>query len=97
MPVERWLRGPFDGACERLFERKRLERFGLLSPDELSNGGHRRWATTEPMVLWHAFALAAWCEVNLGDGPDATRELIEDSARKASADGVTMPLQVLRE
>jgi hypothetical protein len=70
---------------------------GSSPPDELSNGGHRRWATTEPMVLWHAFALAAWCEVNLGDGPDATRKLIEHSTRKPSADGVTMPLQVLRE
>jgi asparagine synthase (glutamine-hydrolysing) len=77
VPVERWLRGPFDSACERLFERERLERFGLLSPSELSNGGHRRWATTEPMVLWHAFSLAAWCEANLGEGPEATRELIE--------------------
>lgn len=80
VPVEAWLRGPFDAACERLFERKRLERFGILSPAALSGGAHREWAKVEPMVLWHAFALATWCEANLGDGPDKARELIETAS-----------------
>jgi hypothetical protein len=28
------------------------------------------------MVVWHAFALAAWCEATFGDGPEALRELL---------------------
>ena len=76
VPVEKWLRGPFDGACERLFERSRLERYGILSPDALSEGRFREWVATDPMILWHVFALAAWCETNLGEGPDALRELL---------------------
>jgi len=76
VPVEKWLQGPFDGVCERLFEGSRLERFGLLAPDALSQGRHRAWAKTHPIVLWHALALAAWCEANLGDGPDAVRALM---------------------
>jgi asparagine synthase (glutamine-hydrolysing) len=74
VPVEKWLRGPFDGVCQRLFDAKRLDRFGVLSSSSLSAGGHREWAQTDPILLWHAFALAAWCEANLGDGPDALRE-----------------------
>jgi hypothetical protein len=31
------------------------------------------------MVVWHAFALAAWCETNLGDGAGALRELLAPS------------------
>ena len=69
-------RGPFDGACERLFERSRLERYGILSPAELSDGRFREWVRTDPMILWHVFALAAWCETNLGEGPGALRELL---------------------
>jgi asparagine synthase (glutamine-hydrolysing) len=76
VPVEKWLRGPFDGACERLFDRSRLDRYGILSSAELGNGGFRKWIGVDPMVVWHAFALAAWCETNLGDGPDALRELL---------------------
>ena len=35
------------------------------------------------LVAWYAFALAAWCEADLGDGPDSLRELFADpSARK---------------
>jgi asparagine synthase (glutamine-hydrolysing) len=77
VPVEAWLRGPLDAACARLFEASRLERFGLLSPRELSAGRHRAWTSRDPVVLWHAFALAAWCEANLGDGPDALRDLLD--------------------
>jgi asparagine synthase (glutamine-hydrolysing) len=81
VPVEKWLRGPFDNACERLFERARLDRYGILSSDELSNGGFRRWIGDAPIVVWHAFALAAWCEATLGDGPGALRELLASSTR----------------
>jgi hypothetical protein len=31
------------------------------------------------MLVWHAFALAAWCEANLGDGPDAVRTLLRST------------------
>ena len=57
-------------------ETKRLERYGILNAKELGGGGFRRWAASDPWMLWHAFALAAWCEATLGDGPDALRELL---------------------
>ena len=76
VPVEKWLRGPLDLACVSLFEKSRLDRFGVLSSDALSGGRHREWVRRDPMVLWHALALASWCEANLGDGPDALRELL---------------------
>ena len=76
IPVQKWLAGPFDGACERLFAASRLDRFGILSARELSNGGFRRWVSADPAIAWHAFALAAWCEATLGDGPDALRDLL---------------------
>jgi asparagine synthase (glutamine-hydrolysing) len=76
VPVEKWLRGPFDAACERIFAKHRLDRYGILSSNELSDGGFRNWVASEPVLVWHAFALAAWCEANLGDGPNALRELL---------------------
>jgi asparagine synthase (glutamine-hydrolysing) len=76
VPVERWLATSLAPACEQLFERKRLERFGLLSPEELSDGRHRAWLKTDPILLWHAFALAAWCEQALGDGRGALAEML---------------------
>ncbi len=76
VPVEKWLRTSFDGACERLFSATRLERFGLLSPSALGHGRFREWRAQDPLILWYAFALACWCEANLGDGPDALRELL---------------------
>jgi asparagine synthase (glutamine-hydrolysing) len=76
VPVEKWLRGPFDAACEHLFDRRRLDEYGILSSTELGGGGFRRWLRTDPIVVWHAFALAAWCEANLGAGPKALRELL---------------------
>jgi asparagine synthase (glutamine-hydrolysing) len=79
VPVEKWLRGPLDGACERLFEKSRLDRFGILSSDALSGGRHREWARTDPQVLWHVFAMASWCEANLGEGPDALRDVLATS------------------
>ena len=76
VPVQAWLEGPFAPACERLFAKKRLDRFGILSSEELSDGRFREWlARGHSPVVWHAFALAAWCEANLGDGPDALRDL----------------------
>ncbi len=81
VPVEKWLRGPFDGACQQLFDTKRLDRYGLLSSTELGGGGFRKWLSTDPIVVWHAFALAAWCEANLGEGPGALRELLATTSR----------------
>jgi asparagine synthase (glutamine-hydrolysing) len=78
VPVEKWLRGPFDRACQQLFDVKRLDRYGVLSSSELGNGGYKRWVGVDPMIVWHAFALAAWCEANLGEGPDALRALLAD-------------------
>src|SRR5262249_26666974 len=46
VPVEKWLRGPFDSACDRLFSTSRLERYGILSSKALGNGGFRRWIAT---------------------------------------------------
>jgi asparagine synthase (glutamine-hydrolysing) len=79
VPVEKWLRGPFAAACERLFDEKRLDRYGILSSNELSRGGYKRWVSSDPWILWHAFALAAWCESTLGDGPDALRETLNEA------------------
>jgi len=76
VPVERWLRGPFDAACEQLFHKKRLDRYGILSSEELSDGRFRKWVASDPWILWHAFVLAAWCEATLGDGPDSLRNLL---------------------
>jgi asparagine synthase (glutamine-hydrolysing) len=77
VPVEKWLRGPFDHACAALFERRRIERYGVLSSASLSDGRYRDWVRSDPVIVWHAFALAAWLEINVGDGPDALRELLE--------------------
>jgi len=76
VPVEKWLRGPLDAACERLFEKSRIDRFGILSSDALSGGRHREWVRTDPQVVWHVFAMASWCEANLGEGPDALRDVL---------------------
>lgn len=78
VPMGRWLRGPFAGACRRLFARERLDRFGILSPDALSDGRHEQWLDQHVAVVWHAFALATWCESTLGDGPDTVRELLRE-------------------
>lgn len=79
VPVEKWLRGPLDATCERLFEKGRLDRLGILSSEALSGGRHREWVRRDPQILWHVFALASWCEVNLGDGPDALRAILPAS------------------
>jgi asparagine synthase (glutamine-hydrolysing) len=77
VPIQKWLAGPFDAACVRLFEKQRLDRYGILSSAELAHGGFRRWVSSrDPGIAWHAFVLAAWCEATLGDGPDALRELL---------------------
>lgn len=90
IPVKRWLETTFDRACERLFERERLERHGILSPAALSNGGYRWWREAHPHILWNVVALAAWCELYLGDpasagagaaaGPDALRDILSPRA-----------------
>jgi asparagine synthase (glutamine-hydrolysing) len=85
IPVKKWLEGPFDSACQRLFDKSRLDRYGVLSSDELSNGRFRRWVSgDDSLIAWHAFALAAWCEATLGDGPDALRDLIEPRTGKTA-------------
>ena len=72
IPIRQWLAGPYQSTCERLFDKRRIDRFGILSSDALSNGTFRRWLHgPAPEIAWHAFALAAWCETTLGDGPDA--------------------------
>lgn len=82
VPVERWLRGPFAGACERLFDKQQLDRYGVLSSDALSGGRYRAWLATDPLVVWYAFALAAWCEITLGGGKEGLREIIEGSEHR---------------
>lgn len=76
VPVESWLRGPFATACDELFETNRLDRLGLLSSAALGNGGYKQWLATNPIVVWHAFALALWCEANLGSGHDGVRDIL---------------------
>jgi asparagine synthase (glutamine-hydrolysing) len=78
-PVEKWLRGPLEKACARMFEERRLDSFGVLSTEALSGGRHRELLARDPQLLWHVFSLAAWCEANLGGGPDAVRELLATS------------------
>jgi asparagine synthase (glutamine-hydrolysing) len=81
VPVVQWLRSSLDGACERLFERNRLDTFGVLASDQLSDGRFRQWLHgAQPYVGWYAFALAAWCEITLGDGPDALRQIIDEAS-----------------
>jgi asparagine synthase (glutamine-hydrolysing) len=84
VPVERWLRGVLEPACRRLFARARVEKYGVLSP-ALADGGHRAWLAEHPYLVWHALALAAWCELVLGDGPDAVRELFAGAAAPRAA------------
>src|SRR5262249_49485032 len=72
-PVEKWLGRSLAPACDVLFEARRLEQHGLLSARALADGGWRTWLRTDPQLLWHAFALAAWCEAVHGDGPDGLR------------------------
>ncbi|HEU4412048.1 MAG TPA: asparagine synthase (glutamine-hydrolyzing) [Polyangiaceae bacterium] len=86
VPVEAWLRGPLAPACDALFRAGRLERDGLLAPGALSGGRWREWARTKPLLLWHAFALAAWAEVALGGGPDALREALGPASRPGAAE-----------
>lgn len=95
VPVERWMATSLAPACRALFDEKRLARFGVLDPRELSNGGHERWVKHDGILAWHAFALAAWCEVNLGDGPDALREMLGErpsGPRRAANAATTAPI-----
>jgi asparagine synthase (glutamine-hydrolysing) len=86
VPIRQWLQGPFARACERLFEKRRLDRFGILSSDALSDGKVRHWISgPEPYIAWYAFALTAWCEATLGDGPDSLRDLIDESLAAPAA------------
>jgi asparagine synthase (glutamine-hydrolysing) len=83
VPVEHWLRGALAPACDALFDARRLARAGLLSAQALGGGRWRHVAATDPQLLWHAFALAAWCEATHGDGPDALRALLAPPGRGA--------------
>ena len=74
VPVERWLRTSLAPACDWLFEPRRLARHGVLDPSSLNGPRREAWLRNDPMVVWHAFALAAWCEAHLGEGGDAVRE-----------------------
>jgi asparagine synthase (glutamine-hydrolysing) len=76
VPVERWLRGTLAPACDALFDRERLGHFGVLAPDALGGGAWRRVAETDAQVLWHALALAVWCEATHGRGPAWVREVL---------------------
>ncbi len=96
VPVERWLATSLDLACERIFDRRRLRRFDLLSDAELSDGGYRRWVARDPMLLWNAFALAIWCEASLGDGPSSVRELLETREPGTRHTHVTSEMQPAR-
>jgi hypothetical protein len=49
----------------------------VLSSDALAHGRHREWVRRDPVLVWHALALATWCEANLGDGPDAVRAILD--------------------
>jgi asparagine synthase (glutamine-hydrolysing) len=84
VPVTKWLGGALNDACEYLFDRRRLDRFGILSSDELSDGRFQRWLQgDQPYVVWYAFAVAAWCEATLGDGPDSLRDGIQQPRHAA--------------
>ncbi len=76
VPVERWLGQSLAPACDALFDAGRLDALGLLSSTELGDGRWRTWLARDPQILWHAFALAAWSEVVLGDGPDGLRRAL---------------------
>lgn len=75
VPVEAWLGTTLAPACDALFATERLERHGLLSAQTLGDGQWRKLLATDAYLVWHALALAAWCEVNLGDGPDHVRSV----------------------
>ena len=62
VPVEKWLRGHLAPECDRLFDAQRIERHGILNAAALGSGRWREWAARDPQLLWHAFALASWCE-----------------------------------
>lgn len=85
VPVERWLGSSLAPACDELFREDRLAKYGVLAPQTLSNGRYKEWLRTFPLLLWHAFALAAWCESNFGDGPDALRDMLQSSANASVA------------
>ena len=85
VPVQRWLTTAFDGACQRLFEKSRLDRHGILSSSELSSGGYRKWRESDPMILWHVLALAAWCEIHLGDGEGELRSILSGATNARGA------------
>ncbi|MGZ3420112.1 MAG: asparagine synthase (glutamine-hydrolyzing) [Polyangiales bacterium] len=66
VPVEGWLRGPLQPICDELFTRAALNRHGLLSTAALADGRWRQALVTDPLIVWNALALAAWC-ATLGD------------------------------
>lgn len=85
VPVEAWLGDGLSPAVDQLFDRRRLERFGLLSASALGDGKWRGLLARDGYLLWHALALAVWCEATLGDGPDAVREAFAPGPRAAAS------------
>lgn len=83
VPVESWLKGPLASAADKLFDAARVERHGLLNPRMLGDGRWRAHVATDGYLVWHAFALAVWCEANLGDGPQAVRALFDPEANSS--------------
>jgi len=79
VPIEAWVRGPLASVCDELFATSRLDRYGLLSSTALGNGHWRSWASKQPQLLWHALALATWCEATLGDGEQSVRTMFRSS------------------
>lgn len=86
VPVEAWLSGKLGPAVDRLFEKRRLERFGLLSASALAEGRWRDRLAQDGYLLWHALALAVWCETTLGDGPEAVHEAFALASSRSAID-----------
>lgn len=93
VPVETWLRGALAPACDALFSKARLERHGLLSVEALGGGAWRSWAASDPQVLWHAFALAAWCEIHHGEGKDALLSFLSPRPSQPFSPGPSIALR----
>jgi asparagine synthase (glutamine-hydrolysing) len=85
VPVERWLRTSLSGACDALFDEKRLRRDGLLSANALGGGRWRVWAERDPQVLWNAFALAVFCEARFGEGRQRVEALLAPARGSVAA------------
>jgi asparagine synthase (glutamine-hydrolysing) len=59
VPVEKWLRGSLERQCGDAID-DHLARFDVLSARTLGDGRWRELRRTDPQILWHVFAFAAW-------------------------------------